>query len=504
MDFATNADTQDESVGELLGSAGRAYPSRLPWKQAYRRKVLASDAVVIVFAVALAQLLRFGVDGTVAQQEPDLASVTAYSATLALLWILCLSLVGSRDPGLIGNGADEYRRVVAGTGWVFGTIAVGSLLLQAGMARGYLGIALPVGLIGLIVERHIWRRVLAKARARGEFTSEVIVVGGLESVASIGKRLDRATDAGYRVIGACIPGYAGAVGGAVQAGDRAIPILGDENSIDAALTLTSATTVAVAAVEQLGYERMRNLAWKLDSLNVDLVVAPGVADVAGPRLKIRPIDNLAMLQVDRAKCEGASMIGKSIFDFVFAAVVLFFVFPVLIAAAIAIKLEDGGPVFFRQERVGLGGKTFRIWKLRTMVTDADKMIDEAKATAGQADAVFYKSANDARITRIGHFLRKNSIDEIPQLFNVLGRDMSIVGPRPLVPGEGAQIFNFIERRTLVKPGVTGLWQVSGRSSVSEEERIRLDHYYVDNWSVVQDLVIIWRTISAVVKSDGAC
>ncbi|NMN97774.1 sugar transferase [Antrihabitans stalactiti] len=504
MDFASNAHTQDESVGELLGSARRAYPSQRPWKQAYRRKVLASDAAVIVFAVALAQMLRFGIDGIAAQQDPDFAAVTTYSAVLSLLWILCLSLVGSRDVGLIGNGADEYRRVVAGTGWVFGTIAVGTLLLQAGMARGYLGIALPVGLIGLIAERHIWRRLLAKARARGEFTSEVIVVGCLESVASIGKRLDRATDAGYRVIGACVPGFSGGVGETVQAGTRSIPILGDENSIDAALTLTSASTVAVAAVEQLGYERMRNLAWKLDALDVDLVVAPGVADVAGPRLKIRPIDNLAMLQVDRAKCEGASMIGKSIFDFVFAVVVLLVVLPVVALAAIAIKAEDGGPVFFRQERVGLGGKTFRIWKLRTMVTDADKMIDEAKTKAGQDAAVFYKSANDARITRIGHFLRKTSIDEIPQLFNVLGRDMSLVGPRPLVPGEGSHVFNFIERRTLVKPGITGLWQVSGRSSVSEEERIRLDHYYVDNWSVVQDLVIIWRTIAAVVKSDGAC
>ncbi|GGG27979.1 polyprenyl glycosylphosphotransferase [Rhodococcoides trifolii] len=472
------------------------------WKRAYRHKLLATDTFIVFFAALFAQFARFGTATTEAWAGGAVGSNLTFSIIVALFWVALLTVAGSRDPGLIGHGADEYRRVVTATFWLFGGIAVLGLLLQAGFARSYLAIALPVGLIGLLAGRRFWRGRLAVARAHGNFTNDVVVIGSIDSVRSISTSFDRAADAGYRVVGACIPAHTGDVD-AIRAGMRVIPVIGDETAIDAVMDMPSVTTVAVAAVEHLGYERMRDLAWTLDTHAVDLVVAPGFADVAGPRLKICPIDNLPLLQVDRPKRDGAANMGKTVFDMVSAAFALIMLSPVLLAAAIAIKLEDGGPVFFRQVRVGRGGRLFRIWKLRTMISGPANSATAAREDAGQAQSVFYKSANDARITRIGRFLRKTSIDELPQLLNVLQGDMSLVGPRPLLPGEGAQILNFIERRSLVKPGLTGLWQVSGRSDASEEERIRLDHYYVDNWSAVQDLVIIWRTVAAVLTSKGA-
>ncbi|MDV6260054.1 sugar transferase [Rhodococcoides yunnanense] len=491
---------------KLISSSEEAYvpAKRTEWQRAYRRRVLLTDAGVIVAALVSAQLIRFG---TPATDSPETLSAliffTAFSAALGLVWLLSLGLVQSRDPQLIGNGADEYRRVISATGWLFGGVAVVDLLVQSGIARGYLAIALPIGLVGLLAGRRFWRRRLAGKRSAGNYLSEVIVIGNVTSIKRISGNFDNAADAGYRVIGACIPGYIGAAGATVDANGRTIEILGDETAIDNALRKTSATTVAVAAVEHLGYERMRDLAWKLDKHRIDLVVAPGVADIAGPRLKIRPIDNLPLLHVDRPKYDGATRKSKTIFDFVLASIALLVLSPILVIAAVAIKVGDRGPIFYRQERVGLQGEKFRIWKLRTMVVDADSAIGNARQDADQQTSVFYKSATDSRITKTGRLLRKLSIDELPQLFNVLSGDMSIVGPRPLVPGEGAAVENFVERRSLVKPGVTGLWQVSGRSDVAESERIRLDHYYVDNWSIVQDLVIIWRTAAAVLKSDGA-
>ena len=214
-----------------------------------------------------------------------------------------------------------------------------------------------------------------------------------------------------------------------------------------------------------------------------------MTDMAGPRLKLRPIDNLPLFHVARPRHDGPPKYGKRLFDLVFGTVALAVASPVLLAAAVAIKLDNGGPVFFRQDRVGYQGRLFRIIKFRTMTVDAEEMKAQERASAHTERRVFFKSAEDSRITRVGKLLRSTSIDELPQILNVLAGSMSIVGPRPLVPGEGESVEHFVQRRALVNLGMTGLWQVSGRSDVSDEERIRLDHSYVDNWSVVR----IWSS-----------
>jgi exopolysaccharide biosynthesis polyprenyl glycosylphosphotransferase len=472
------------------------------WRQSYRRRVFAVDAVIIIAALALAQVGRFEILGTEASGHVSWQRGTALSVALAVTWLIALSVLQSRDISLVGVGSEEYRRVVSATAWVFGLAAVASLILQTQLSRGYLLIALPVGVLGLLIGRHVNRRHLARRRQRGEFVTRVLILGKPEQAAVLCTSLDRSKDVGYSMAGVCIPGFDGVVGEQLITSSGALPILGDENAVEAALHSTGADALAVAAVEHLGHEKMRKLAWRLDSLGVDIIVVPGMTDIAGPRLKLRPIDNLPLFHIARPRHAGPSMYGKRVFDLVFGIAALTLIVPVMLITALAIRCDDGGPVLFRQERVGQHGKRFRIVKFRSMSVDAEARKGAEQSTAGGV-GVFFKSASDSRVTRVGRWIRATSIDELPQIFNVLGGSMSIVGPRPLVPGEGESVEHFVQRRTLVKPGITGLWQISGRSDVSEDERIRLDHSYVDNWSCVQDLVIVWRTVRAVLAREGA-
>lgn len=495
-----------DGVGRLLSDATAGVIDGDRWKRQYCRRLLLVDAVAIVNAVFLAHIGRFEVLAGVGPHS-DSDSASTKTAVLAVLlaaaWFIALGVVQSRDISLVGVGSEEYRRVVSATAWVFGLVAVCSLLLQIQFSRGYLVIALPVGLVSLIAGRHFLRRNLGKRRARGEFMTRVIVLGMPDTIGVLCDYLSRSTPAGYKVVGACIPEFGGAPGQFLETPGGPLPVLGDQDSVEIALRLTNADTLAVTAVEKLGQENMKRLAWQLDSLDVDMIVVPGMTDIAGPRLKLRPIDNLPLFHIARPRYDGPPSLGKRTFDLVFAILALVAITPIMVAVAVAIKLNSPGPVIFRQERVGQHGRLFRIFKFRTMVVGAELAQDRERAVTASGAGVFFKSATDSRITRVGRILRATSIDELPQLFNVLGGSMSLVGPRPLVPGEGESVEYFVQRRALVRPGMTGLWQVCGRSDVSEAERIRLDHSYVDNWSSVQDLIIIWRTIRAVLKREGS-
>ncbi|MFG1930089.1 sugar transferase [Mycobacterium sp. NPDC048908] len=476
------------------------------WKRSYRRRLIVVDTVAVVAAVTLASIGRFSVpvDEAVAASR-SWVFVATYSVGLVVVWLAVLGLAQSRDLSLAGIGVEEYRRVMSATAWVFGIIAAGGLLMNAQIARGYLLIALPVGLAGLLAGRYLLERNLAKNRSRGEFTNHVVVLGSPDSIVSLCGKFDRARSAGYKVIGACVPDYDGEPGGVLETPAGKVPVLGDASAVEEALRLTGADALAVAAVERLGHEQIRRLAWRLDLLRVDLIVVPGMTDIAGPRLKVRPIDDVPLFHIARPEHDsGPSRYGKRAFDLAFASVALILLIPVFAVVSCAIKLEDRGPVFFRQQRPGLHGKPFRILKFRTMSTDGDASQPTDPILVEPVEQIFFaKSESDNRVTRVGRYLRRTSLDEIPQLVNVLTGAMSIVGPRPLIPGEGLSVEHYIERRALVKPGITGLWQISGRSSVSAEERVRLDHSYIDNWSLLRDMVIVLRTVRAVLNGRGA-
>lgn len=307
---------------------------------------------------------------------------------------------------------------------------------------------------------------------------------------------------GYDVVGVCLPPSGRGTPEELRVGAQMVPVFGDFDDVREAVLHTGATTVAVTCAEALGHQAMQDLSWDLEGLDVEMLVAPGVTDVAGPRMMVRPVAGLPLLHIDKPRYEGANKFRKGLFDRVGASVALLLAAPVMLGVALAIKLDSRGPLFYKATRVGLNNQHFKMWKFRSMVQDADQK-KAALIHLDEGAGVLFKMRDDPRVTRVGQFIRRYSLDELPQLFNVLGGSMSLVGPRPPLPDEVEKYDGRVSRRMLVKPGVTGLWQVSGRSDLTWEESVRLDLSYVENWSMMQDVVILWRTARAVVAKEGA-
>jgi exopolysaccharide biosynthesis polyprenyl glycosylphosphotransferase len=483
-------------------AAGATQVTKPGWAGTYVHRLAVTDAVAIVGSVAVAQLVRFGVDGGTLKAEVSVYSYTLVSVLLVASWFAALLVFRSREPRVVGSGVEEYRRVARASTALFGTVAVVAFLLKLDVARGYLAVALPLGLSSLVISRWLWRHWLVDQRSQGRFTSTVLVVGSHHAAANMAHTFEQSRDSGYRVAGVCVPGWGTGKGHSLDVDGHPVPVLGDEASIAAALVTTGADMVAVSNTEYLGTKGMRSLAWQLEALDVDLVVAPAVVDVAGPRLQIHPVAGLPLLHVDRPKYRGAVKLGKLALDSFGATLALFFLSPLLILVALLIKLDSRGPVLYRAERIGLNGEPFNMLKFRSMVVDADKR-RMALVGRNEAPGPLFKMRQDPRVTRVGRWIRRMSIDELPQLINVIRGEMSIVGPRPPLRSEVVTYTRDVHRRMLVKPGITGLWQVSGRSDLSWEESVRLDLYYVENWSLIQDLIIVWRTIGTVLKGTGA-
>ncbi|OBK16434.1 sugar transferase [Mycobacterium asiaticum] len=470
------------------------------WQQQYSVRLRITDSIIVCAAIALAQFARFG-------DSPNMSGypgpvMTLFSCLFAVLWLTSIAVFHTRSPRIIGAGIDEYRRIASASFSVFGIIAMVTLLAKIELARGYLAVALPVGTLGLLASRNLWRKYVWHRRSQGHYQTMVLAIGDRSGVAHLAHELLRNPKDGYVVVGVCIPGYGPWRGENLKVQDREIPILGDETHAVAALDDCGADTVAVTRTEHFGVHGIRELMWQLETLDVDLVVSPGVMDVAGARLTMRPIAGFPLLHVDKPQYEGTQRIQKRAFDFCFALFALAVTAPLLIVAAAAIRLNSKGPIFYRAERIGLDGQPFTMLKLRTMVDGADKQIEHL-LPLNQAAGMLFKIHQDPRVTPVGRILRRYSIDELPQFINVLKRDMSVVGPRPPLRREVENYDGEVKRRLLVKPGVTGLWQVSGRSDLSWEDSVRLDLSYVDNWSMAGDLVIIARTLKAVLVSDGA-
>jgi exopolysaccharide biosynthesis polyprenyl glycosylphosphotransferase len=472
------------------------------WARSYVRRLAFTDACAIVVSVAIAQLVRFGTDPATFSSQILAYSYTAVSAVLIPAWFSALTLFRSREPRVVGTGVEEFRRVARASTALFGTVAIISFLFKLEVARGYLAVALPLGLVSLLLSRWLWRKWLAKERSEGRYISTVLVVGSHNTAAAMAQEFEKVRAAGYRVVGVCVPGWGTGRGDTLNVDGHPVPVLGDETAVIDALRATGANVVAVSNTEYLGTGGMRALAWQLEEVDADLVVAPGVIDVAGPRLQIHPVAGLPLLHVDRPQYRGAVKSGKLALDLIGAAIWMLVLWPLFLVVAILIKLDSRGPVFYRAERIGLNGKPFAMLKFRTMVVNAE---ERRIALLGRNEGAgpLFKMRQDPRVTKVGRWLRRLSIDEAPQLINVWLGQMSLVGPRPPLRSEVATYSGDVHRRLLVKPGITGLWQVSGRANLLWEESVRLDLYYVENWSLIQDLMIVWRTIGAVFKGTGA-
>ncbi|WP_395245676.1 sugar transferase [Agromyces sp. MMS24-K17] len=473
--------------------------TRVRWRHRYRDRLRITDAAVVTAATLAAVAVRLAVVG-----ESTIATEPAWQRIgvpilIAGTWLLFLAAFRTRAPHVTGSGVTEYKRVLNASAAAFGILAMVILVLDVTSARWYFLVALPIGAITLLGGRWLWRRWLLAQRRYGHYLSRAIVVGTMGDIEYVVRQVDRNGAAGLHVVGIVTDDEPSA---AVAIGDRTIPVLGRIEGAAAAAAASRADAVVVTGHIDADGTRLRRLGWDLEGTGAELVLSSSLADVAGPRIHFRPVEGLPLLHVEIPTFDGWRHVVKRAFDVLFALVALVLISPVLLVVAVTVKLDSPGPVFFRQTRCGRDGRTFEMLKFRSMVQTAEEdlagLVDQ-----NQGAGLLFKLRDDPRVTRVGRVLRAYSLDELPQFWNILVGDMSVVGPRPPLVSEVESYDGVVSRRLMIKPGLTGLWQISGRSDLSWEESVRLDLYYVENWSIAGDLMIIWRTVRAVVRPNGA-
>ena len=495
-----SVDVQSPVAGLWDDPAERRFVRGDPaWMHSYVRRVFVVDLVATALAALIAKYLRFGLDEANLRLSGGDLPYALVAAVMVPLWVLLVGVAGGYDRRHLGAGSEEFRRILRAGVFVFVAVSIVVFATRLPIARGFVGGLIPSVIVLTFAGRWLCRQWLRRMRRQGRAMHRVIAVGDRSSVLELTIHLHSSRWAGYSVIGACTPNPHEPFQRAAGAG---VPILGGPDDILRVLETTHADVVAITNTESFADGRLRRLAWELEGSGVDLIVAPAVTDLAGPRISIRPVSGLPLLHVEEPRLSGPARVFKECFDRILALVTIVVLAPFALIVAGAVLLTSGRPILFGQERIGRRGIPFRIYKFRTMVRDAEGAL-ESLIERNEHDGLLFKIRDDPRITPVGRWLRRFSLDELPQLLNVVAGQMSLVGPRPPLRREVEKYGDDVKRRLLVKPGVTGLWQVSGRADIPWEEAVRLDLYYVDNWSPAMDLVILWKTARAVLTGQGA-
>ena len=455
------------------------------WKPKLRKNLAFFDLLTLVFSISLVLTLRFPNTWQGSLNDYELRNIVL-SLLVLVSWLFFLWFNGSRDTNILGFGADEYNRLTNATLLSFTFIAFISYIFKLEISRGFVLLVFPFGLLLLFIVRRILRRRLLRARNQGRFLSRVLLLhSGVSD--PVEARLAIAQHAGFNIVHKIVT----AENFKFEIKDIVSNAL--SNNCDQIMVGQSAV---ISAAE------LRKLGWALEATNIDLIVAPAVTEIAGPRLKVSNVEGLPLLHLRQPDFSGTSRITKRLLDLILSIVGLVVISPFLIAIALAIKLYDRGSVLYFQKRIGQNNKEFTVYKFRTMYEGSHEQRAKIMAETNK-DPRLAKDPQDPRVTKPGLFLRRWSIDEIPQIINVIKGEMSLVGPRPPLSEEVNQYEKSETRRLLVKPGLTGLWQVSGRSELDWEDAVRLDLYYVENWSLTLDILIIIRTAAAVWRGEGA-
>lgn len=474
-----------------------AIERRQLWQRRYRLRLVVSDTVVVTAASGVAAAIQ------ISTAQVDLIDAPWQYGRVFLIttaiWLLLLAVFQTRASRVTGQGANEYRRVAHATGMAFGILAIGFVLLQSQGLRTQLLIALPTGMLGLILGRWLSRRWLVRQRQAGEYISRALVVGRRSDVEYVIRSVHSDGVLGYRVVGVSLEDDGAS---SIVVNGETFRATADPYRAHIMAARLGADAVIVASTPKGDADYLKQLSWQLEGTASELVLSSPLADVAGPRMTLTPMEGLPLIQVELPTFEGDRYLMKRAMDIVISSLAIAAIALIAPFIALAIKLDNRGPVFFFQNRVGRDGRTFRMVKFRSMRVDAEKVRMELMEKNEGAGPLF-KMKSDPRVTRVGAILRRFSIDELPQFWNVLVGDMSIVGPRPPLPSEVSAYDGTVYRRLYIKPGITGLWQVSGRSDLSWDESVRLDLRYVENWSIVSDLVILWRTFQVVLNPRGA-
>ncbi|MFF5218989.1 sugar transferase [Micromonospora sp. NPDC000442] len=480
---------------------GRPVAPRAKWRRRYMTCLILLDFLAALAASRTVVTVFDDADAGFWDERMLGGAVSTFAlvanVVVPLMWMTILAGAGAYDRRALGRGTEELKRVVRANVAMAAAVSFLALGLKKDLSRATVAAIIIGLLVYTVFFRFVARVVLRRIRRVSQRASQkVLLVGRLSDALAVHEVVTRNSGAGLRPIAIHLPKHPG-TRERVQA---PVPVYLGWDLVPLVQQL-GADTIAVCGPASLESYELRKLAWQLEGTGLDLVVVPQVTDVTGPRIHVRPIEGLPLLNVEEPTISGLSLLAKSLIDRIAALFGLIVLSPALVGIALAIKFTDPGPVMFRQSRIGHQGKAFKVWKFRTMYTDAEQRLEALRAH-NESDGLLFKMKNDPRVTPIGRHLRALSLDELPQLINVLVGQMSLVGPRPL-PTEDDDYRGDVRRRLLVRPGITGLWQISGRSDLTWEDAVRLDLHYVDNWSLVYDLGILWRTVRVVLDRRGA-
>lgn len=499
----TNVDTK------LTENTGR--PRQTDWSRFHALQLAISDLVIVAASVIVAQFLWTGTalrGGLIAIiSSSQLAGwqipYIVLSVAIAVAWVVWLGVSGSRSSRVVGIGTAEYARVVNVGVYLFSVVVIVAFLFKLDIARGYIITAFGLGIAGLVLSRWSWRRWLMSQRREGRMSARALVVGNRASAEYIADQFNRRfPHAGYRIVGACYPPV-GEDSAPEAKGPPELARLGSLEDVVSVVHSSDVDVVIVTGGDDMGPSVVRELSWSLEGLDVEMAVSPSLLDVVGPRIHTRSIAGLPLMHIEIPEYDGGKAFLKAFFDRCASLLALVLLSPLMLLIALAIKLSSPGPVFFRQERIGLGGAPFEMLKFRSMLRDAEELLADVESLNESDQGMLFKIRQDPRVTRVGRFLRRHSLDELPQFINVLKGDMSIVGPRPPLRAEVERYPSHVQRRFLVRPGLTGPWQVGGRADLSWDDSVRLDLYYVENWSLTTDLVYVWRTLQVMLNGRGS-
>ncbi len=472
---------------------GASSQPAIDWEQRYRRTVITSDTVATAFVVAAIGIF-FGARDAANWHEKW--GILAFGTELLVLGALAVSRAWA--PAVLGQGAEEFRRLGRSLFTAAVVLALGGIALTSRNIKLWIFVAIPALALVTMTVRYLLRLWLHGQRKEGRCLRPVLAAGSPETVRDLIARSRKFPHLGWRVDAVCTTDGLGLDGDHVDG----VPVVGALSEVANHVRRDGYRVVAVTADPHWSPDRLQRLAWNLEGSDAEMVVAPVLMEVAGPRLHVDAVLGIPLLRVSMPTFSGGRRAVKGIVDRLGAAVLLVLFAPLMLCVALLVLADSRGGAFYRQRRVGKDGHEFTIFKFRTMVTGADAARAEL-IHRNEGAGLLFKLRRDPRVTRVGAALRRYSIDELPQLFNVLTGSMSLVGPRPPLPEESAAYGPDIRRRLLVKPGLTGLWQISGRSDLPWEEAVRLDLRYVEDWSLALDAVILWKTLRAVLYGQGA-
>lgn len=495
--------------GGMRSRRARNADRRPRWRYAFVSCMVVLDIAVMLLSLLISLLVNGEAYVTIVRSMPFGLFLFCFS----LIWVLCLALAGTYHRHLMADGYELYAKIINASLLTVLLYCSLSFTLNLDLPRTALIIAPVIAFFLAVIERWQMRMSLHRNRRNGRCKYKTVLVGSSVGINTALRTMADYSNWGYEPIAVCPieadlhepdayvvtsfvpdPNIPGA--------DK-LKVIPFNSAFPRTCESLGAQEVYIADVLSRDSEMLHGMSLAIESLGMELALSVSLADISGHRLYLRNTTEQPVLLASLPQYTNSAYAVKRVLDIVCSALALIVFSPLLLGVAIAIKLDDGGPVFFSQTRIGLHGRPFKMYKFRSMVTNAEELKKKLAEESGQSDRFIFKMKDDPRITKIGHFIRKTSLDEFPQFFNVLKGDMSLVGPRPALPEEVARYGSLYSARLLVKPGITGPWQVSGRSDLSQEQSEYLDVSYIENWSITGDLAILAKTVLVVFRGTGS-